>query len=133
MSDDFVIDASALLLALIGKTTEADALRKRLPTIRRHAPHLIDAEVGNVLRRHEREGRISPEEARSALGACETLVDHRYPHAGPLAELAWTRRSNITFYDALYVVLAAQLRIPLITADRRISRAPNLDCQGETV
>jgi hypothetical protein len=68
-----VLDASALVLALIGKTDAANALRQRLPVMRRHAPHLIDAEVGNVLRRHEQGGRISSEEAKSALNAGRAL------------------------------------------------------------
>ncbi|MGH3322720.1 MAG: type II toxin-antitoxin system VapC family toxin [Streptosporangiaceae bacterium] len=130
---DYVLDASALVLALTGKTDIADRLRQRLRTIRRHAPHLIDAEVGNVLRRHEQGGRISPEEARSALDACRVLIEYRYPHAGPLAELAWTQRANVSFYDALYVALAVRLGVPLMTADAKLRRAPNLGCQVEVV
>ena len=133
MSHDYVLDASALVLALIGKTDSADLLRRRLPTMRRHAPHLIDAEVGNVLRRHEQGGRISAEEARSALDAGRVIVEHRYPHAGPLAELAWTWRANVSFYDALYVALAVRIDAPLVTADAKLSRAPNLGCRVEVV
>lgn len=133
MSEGCVLDASALALALIGKTDAADVLRHRLLTMRRHAPHLIDAEVGNVLRRHERRGQISAEEGRSALYAGRVLIEHRYPHAGPLAELAWTWRANINFYDALYVALAVRLDVPLITADARLSRAPDLGCQVEVM
>ncbi len=128
MSDDYVLDASALVLALIGKTDAADVLRQRLRTIRRHAPHLIDAEVGNVLRRHELSGRISAEEAEAALGASRVLIEHRYPHSGPLAQLAWTWRANVSFYDALYVALAVRLGVPLITADAKLGKAPSLAC-----
>lgn len=128
---EYVIDASALVLALCGKTPDAEALRGRLPGMRRHAPHLIDAEVGNVLRRHERAALISGAEAAAGLRATYELVDHRYPHAGPLAELAWALRDNLTFYDALYVALAARLDLPLLTADARLSRAPHLPCTIE--
>ncbi len=133
MTDDRVLDASALVLALVGKTNAADSLRERWRSIRCHAPHLIDAEVGNVLRRHEQSGRISATEAAVALGASRVLVQHRYPHAGPLAELAWTWRANIRFYDALYVALAVCLRVPLITADTRLGRTPDLACETEVV
>jgi len=133
VSDDYVLDASALVFALIGKTDAADALRQRLQTVRRHAPHLIDAEVGNVLRRHERDGLISAQEAGAALGASRALIEHRYPHAGPLAELAWTWRANVSFYDALYVALAVRLGVPLITADLKLAKAPNLPCTFEIV
>lgn len=129
MTDDYVLDASALVLALIGKSAASEALRGRLSTMRRHAPHLIDADVGNVLRRHERAERISAQEAATALGAGRVLIEHRYPHAGPLAELAWTWRANISFYDALYVALAVRLDVPLITADARLSRTPDIACE----
>ncbi len=128
-----MLDASAMVLALSGKTETASALRARLAGVRKHAPHLIDAEVGNVLRRHEREARLSPEEALLALRAARAVLDHRYPHVGPLAELAWTWRHNLSFYDALYVALAVLLDLPLITGDVRLSRAPDLRCTIELV
>jgi predicted nucleic acid-binding protein len=130
---DCVIDASALVLAVVGKSAAADELRTRLPGVRRHAPHLIDAEVGNVLRRHEQAGLVSGREADTALGVAELLVDHRYPHAGPLARQAWTLRHNLSFYDALYVALASYLSLPLLTTDVRLSRAPGLPCQIDVV
>jgi len=128
-----VLDASAMILALGGKTDAASALRTRLVGVRKHAPHLIDAEVGNVLRRHEREGRLSAEEALLAFRAARALVDHRHPHGGPLGELAWTWRHNLSFYDALYVGLAVLLDLPLLTGDVRLSRAPALSCTIELV
>jgi predicted nucleic acid-binding protein len=130
---DCVVDASALVLALAGKSEAAAQLRARFASGRRHAPHLIDAEVGNVLRRHERAGRLRPEEAAQGLRAAAVLVDHRYPHVGPLGQLAWTFRHNLTFYDALYVALATSLDLPLITADARLSGAPVLPCTIELV
>ncbi len=131
--NDVVLDASALVLALNGKTDAADELRTRLLGMRRHAPHLIDAEVGNVLRRHERAAIISSDEAHTALRAARILIDHRYPHAGPLAELAWTWRENLSFSDALYVALAVRLGVPLVTCDVRLSKAPDLPCAVELV
>lgn len=133
MTDDYVLDASALALALIGKSDSARTLRQRLPAIRRHAPHLIDAEVGNVLRRHEMSGRISTDEAQAALVAGGALVEYRYPHTGSLAQLAWKLRANVSFYDALYVALAVRLGVPLITADARLSKTPALECRIEVV
>lgn len=101
--------------------------------MRRHAPHLIDAEVGNVLRRHELSGRITSQEASAALGAGQVLIEYRYPHSAPLMELAWTWRANVSFYDALYIALAVGLDVPLITADARLTRAPSLACEIEVV
>lgn len=130
---DCVLDPSAAVLALGGKTEAASSLRTRLEGTRKHAPHLIDAEVGNVLRRHERQTRLSPAEALGALRAQRVLVDHRYPHAGPLTTMAWKWRGHLSFYDALYVALAVLLDIPLLTADVRLSRAPGVPCRLELV
>ncbi|MGL4178733.1 MAG: type II toxin-antitoxin system VapC family toxin [Dermatophilaceae bacterium] len=130
---DYVIDASALVMVLGAKGQAADTLRARLPGMRRHAPHLVDAEVGNVLRRHERAGLLSSVEARAAMQSARSLVDHRYPHAGPLGEHAWVLRDHLSFYDALYVALAARLDLPLLTADARLVRSPQLPCRAELV
>lgn len=130
---DCVLDASALILALAGKSDGASALRARLVKVRRHAPHLIDAEVGNVLRRQEQGGRLSAAEALQGLRASRVLIDHRYPHVGPLEELAWRWRRNLSFYDGLYVALATLLDVPLITADARLKRAPAVPCTIELV
>ncbi len=130
---DCVIDASALVLALAGKDDAAASLRARFPGMRRHAPHLVDAEVGNVLRRHERAGLLSAAEAGTALRAAEALVDHRYPHVGPLGTHAWELRHRLGFHDALYVALAVRLDLPLLTADARLTRAPQLPCRTELV
>lgn len=126
---DCVIDASALVLALAGKTEDARTLRSRLPEMRTHAPHLIDAEVGNVLRRQERAGHLSADEAATAIEIAGSVVDQRYPHVGALARRAWTLRHNLTFYDALHVALAGSLGTPLLTADTRLARAAGLPCK----
>lgn len=130
---DCVLDASAAVLALAGKTDQASGLRARLAEMRCHAPHLVDAEIGHVLRRHERAGLLSGPEALLALRAGRALVDHRHPAVGPVSELAWTLRHNLSFYDALYIALATLLDIPLVTADERLSRAADLPCTVEVV
>jgi len=58
-----VIDASAMLSALLGRSGEAAALRGRLRAEMCHAPHLIDAEVRNVLRRHVLRGDLAAGDA----------------------------------------------------------------------
>jgi predicted nucleic acid-binding protein len=130
---DRVLDASAMVMALSGRDPDADTLRNRLPGMRRHAPHLIDAEVGNVLRRHERAALLTSSEAAAALRAAQVLIQHRYPHTGALADLAWTYRGDLSFYDALYVALAVRLDIPLVTCDARLANAPSLRCAVELV
>jgi predicted nucleic acid-binding protein len=46
---------------------------------------------------------------------------------------AWELRLNLSAYDALYVALAEQLQVPLLTADARLARAPGLRCCVELI
>ncbi|GAA5135724.1 type II toxin-antitoxin system VapC family toxin [Pseudonocardia adelaidensis] len=129
---DVVLDASVTVAALVERTSEAHALRERLGRLGRHAPHLIDAEVGSVLRRRVAAGELPAELAEGALRALDTLVVDRYPH-GPLAPAAWRLRHNFSYYDALYVALAARLGATLLTGDNRLANAPGLPCEVEVI
>jgi predicted nucleic acid-binding protein len=105
------------------------AAHKRIAEATCHAPHLLDAEVGHVLRRGERRGEISEDTARTGLRALSEMIDYRYPHTGRIADKAWAMPQAITFYDALYVALAVMLDVPLLTSDGRLSKAPGLPCE----
>lgn len=120
VANEYVVDASVVVSALGSKDTTHVAVHQRIADADCHAPHLLDAEVGHVLRRSERLGKIGADWASSALAALPELIDHRYEHTGRLAESAWRLRHTITFCDGLYVALAAILAIPLLTADRRL-------------
>jgi predicted nucleic acid-binding protein len=129
----FVIDASAMIVALLGRSAEAAGLRRRLGAEVCHAPHLIDAEVGNVLRRRVLRGDLAAADAGRLLHLAGPLVDHRHQMTGALARAAWALRNNVSFYDGLYVALATALAAPLVTADQRLSMAPGLGCVLERV
>jgi hypothetical protein len=43
----------------------------------------------------------------------------------------WADRENVSRYDGLFVALAAALGVPLVTADRRLARAPSPGCAVE--
>ena len=126
---EYVVDATAAVSALGRKDAVGIAAHKLIAEATCHAPHLLDAEVGHVLRCGERAREISAQTARIALSALPEMIDHRYPHTGRLAARAWDLRHTITFYDALYVALAAVLEMPLLTADVRLSKAPGLSCR----
>ncbi len=128
-----VVDASALVLAGVGTDDHARALRRRLVDESCHAPHLIDAELGNVLRRRVGRAEISAAAAAIVLHEAPRLIDRRYEHQGALATAAWRLRHNLTFYDALYVALAAALGLPLLTLDRRLAAAASAQCDVEVV
>jgi predicted nucleic acid-binding protein len=86
------------------------------------APHLIDAEVGQALRREAGVGRLGEDRADVALLDLARLPLRRIDHLG-LLQRAWELRHNCSFYDGLYVALAATLNVPLVTLDRRLARA----------
>jgi predicted nucleic acid-binding protein len=56
----------------------------------------------------------------------------RIPHTA-LIRRVWELRDNVTPYDAAYVALAEVLGATLLTADIRLSRAPGIQCQVETL
>ena len=87
------------------------------------APELLDAEVGNALRRAVRRKTIDAGQAAGALGELRKLPIHRVSHER-LAQFAWLLRDNVSFYDGLYVALAQLLEKPLLTLDARLGRVP---------
>jgi predicted nucleic acid-binding protein len=118
-----VVDASALLEALL-RTSSAKAVEDRLfaPRQTLHAPHLLDVEVAQVIRRYAANGEIDNARGRSALGDLADLPLRRYPHDFLLPRI-WDLRNNLTAYDAAYVALAEVLDAPLLTRDRRLAAA----------
>lgn len=118
-----VVDASALLEVLLG-TPAAAAIEARLfdseETL--HAPHLIDIEVAQVLRRLALARKGESAQGLAALDYVADLPLRRYPHTLLLPRV-WQLRNSLTAYDAIYVALAEALDAPLVTHDRRLARA----------
>ena len=85
------------------------------------APHVVDAEVGHVLRRLTLRRELVPEAATAALGDLAAMPLTRTGHV-PLLERAWSLRKTVFFYDALYIALAELLEMPLLTLDARLGR-----------
>lgn len=87
-----------------------------------HAPHLIDLEIAQVLRRYVRSAVISPERGTEALTDLIDFPISRYPHFVLLARI-WQMRHGLTAYDAAYLTLAEALDAPLVTRNRALARA----------
>ena len=96
------------------------------------APHLLDAEVGHLIRRHALIGRISSNRAWIALQDYLALPIERYPHTNLLPR-AFELRDNATMYDALYLALAEILEAILLTRDKRLARVPGVTAQVDVV
>ena len=121
-----VVDASVVIEVLL-QTNDGILLAERLLDRREtlHAPHLIDVEVVQVLRRYVLRGELHEERARQALDVLSVFPLTRYPHE-PLLTRLWDLRANLTAYDAAYVALAEGLRAPLVTRDRGLASAPGV-------
>jgi predicted nucleic acid-binding protein len=120
-----VLDASVVLEVLL-QTTAGRPLTPRLfaDAESLHAPHLLDVEVAQVLRRFCARGALTAARADDALDDLLGLPITRYAH-DLLLRRAWELRENLTAYDAVYVALAEALEAPLLTRDRRLAAAPH--------
>ena len=119
-----VIDASAAIDLLLGIEPHAGSIARLVadegPLA---APHLLDAEVGQVLRRLAASRALSAPRARDALDDLAALPIQRFAH-GPLLARAFELRHNATIYDALYLALAEGLRAPFLTRDQGLATIP---------
>ena len=118
-----VIDASTVIELILrtelGEKVEARALA---PEERLHAPHLVDIEVTQVLRRMVQLKAISAARAQEALDDHSELLIDRAAHRELLPRI-WQLRESLTAYDGAYVALAEALDAPLLTCDAKLARS----------
>lgn len=118
-----VVDTSAVLSLLMGRPDVPDLVEQVLGDGDLHAPHLLDVEFQHALRRLVLAGAIGEDRASDARTDFADLTIVRYPHVS-LADRMWELRHNATAYDAAFLALAEALRVPLVTCDARLARAP---------
>jgi predicted nucleic acid-binding protein len=117
-----VIDASALLEILL-RTDRADRLMERALTVseRLHAPHLLDIEITQALRRLTQRQELDAWRAEQALDDLAHLVIERHA-LQPLLKRTWELRDAMSAYDGSYIALAEALAVPLLTCDAKLAR-----------
>jgi predicted nucleic acid-binding protein len=123
-----VVDASAAVSGLL----HAGGARDRLATEALHAPHVLDIEVTDVVRKLLLRRTVTGEDAWHALAVWKQLGVHRHPSIG-LLERIWELRDNVSAYDAAYIALAETLGCHLVTADQRLATASGPRCTIEIV
>ena len=123
-----VVDASALVAALVDVGPDGDWAQAELRGEDLVAPHLVTVEAANILRRAVLTGGISADVATLAHDDLLALRVDLYPYE-PVASRVWELRHNLTAYNGWYVALAEAVGAPLITLDARIARAPGLRCE----
>ena len=128
-----VVDASALLEVLL-QTSLGARVEARLfgEADELHAPHLLDVEIAQGLRRLVRTGEVSPRRAEEVMADLTDLDLHRHPHFD-LLDRAWTLRDNLSAYDAMYVALAEAIEAPIITCDNPMAKAPGPRARIEVI
>lgn len=128
-----VLDASVVIDLLL-RAPDAAAIEDRVfrADVALHAPHLMDVEVAQVMRRHATRGDISAARGALALGVLRQLPVRRHPHDILLARI-WQLRANLSAYDAAYVALAEGLGATLLTRDAAIARVPGVKAAVEVV
>jgi predicted nucleic acid-binding protein len=121
----FVVDASITISWAMNDESDprAEMALKRAETDRPMVPAIWWYEAGNMLLVNERRGRITRHEAEAFLGFFEQFnaVSFAVPDNGAVMDLA--RKHRLTVYDAAYLALAVQQRVPLATLDRALEAA----------
>jgi predicted nucleic acid-binding protein len=117
---DVVVDAS-VVVDLVADTPSASTVADVLAGRSLFAPAHVDAEVLSAIGRMERAGRLTARLASRAvaMGARVPIERSSLPD---LLDGAWRRRKSLRLSDALYVELAEQLGLELVTTDRRLAR-----------
>lgn len=116
-----VTDASVIVAAITGGDERAERIRDRLDGADElAAPHLIDLELMQALRRIVRHGHLTTDRAEDAVENLTDLALNRFPHE-PFIDRIWKLRDRLSAYDAAYLALAEAIGIPLITCDAALA------------
>lgn len=124
-----MVDASLLTNALtddgpVGSRARAELARDAHWA----APAHLVVEVFAAVRGRWLGHKISVKRAEDALAAVgATTID--LVAAAPLLTRMWELRENVSGDDAAYVAVAETFGCPLVTADARLSRVPDLRCE----
>ncbi len=88
------------------------------------APDLVLVEAANVLWQRTRRLALPPSQATDAMAGLRRFFAEIYPVASLIDRaLAISLELDHPVYDALYLALARDLGVPLVTADRRLVAA----------
>ncbi len=115
---EVVVDASAVVDLLLGNAL-GKLVATRLAGNELHAPAHLDAECLSAFGRLHRAGDLTAVTVEGMLSHLGSAPIARHP-VGELITGAWQRRANLRLADALYVELANQLGIAMLTTDMRL-------------
>jgi len=126
-----VVDASVVVDAFATVGYLGENARAALDEYRLAAPEQLVVEAFHGVRGRFLGGKLSLALASRAIGRIGSLAVELVPTVLLLGRM-WELRDNLSGYDAAYVAAAEQLRVPLVTADKRLAAAPGLRCEVRT-
>jgi predicted nucleic acid-binding protein len=128
-----VVDASALI-EVLRQSADAWAIESRMfaPGETLHAPHVLDLEIAQVVRRYVHRRDMSTSRAVEALADLHGFRITRYEHEVFLPRI-WQLRDRLTAYDAVYLALAEALGATLLTRDHAFLDVTGTDVPVEVL
>jgi predicted nucleic acid-binding protein len=124
-----VVDASVGIKLFVNEefSGQAYALFSHLaadPPAELYVPDLFYIECANILLKYVRRFGRSLDDAQADLADLNRLALKSTPTADLMEEsLSLASENNLTAYDACYAILARQLDLQLITADKQLALA----------
>ena len=115
-----VVDCSVLAAVLFEEPARDQALA-RLTGRSLHAPTLIDHEIASVALKKHQQGWPAESIALALADYAEQALELHRSDVAAQCELA--HRYALSAYDAAYLWLAAEMKAPLATFDRKLGEA----------
>ncbi len=127
-----VIDSSAAVELICDSATGRKVAERIAEADSLHAPHLIDLEVANALRKLALRSKTDASQCYARLQLFLCLQIDRHEHQVLLPRI-WQLRNNLPAYDAAFVALAEVLEAPLLTCDRGLAHGPTESARIEWI
>lgn len=124
-----IVDASVLTNALVDDGVLGQRARSELMRDDHWAgPEHLIVEAFSAVRGRLLGGKLSGGRADDAVDSLAEAAIELLP-VRPLLQRMWALRPNVSAYDAAYVAAAESQGCALVTADRRLTLAPQLGCE----
>ncbi|MHB1422227.1 MAG: type II toxin-antitoxin system VapC family toxin [Gemmataceae bacterium] len=117
-----VVDSSVAIKWYVPEVHQVEALRLRASGDALHAPDFLNIEMAAILWKKLRRGDLTRQDADDILNDFIALATVTRHPSGPLVLSAFdlAHRSGRTVYDCLYLALAIQLSVQMVTADEKL-------------
>lgn len=125
--ETIIVDASAVLCVLLGDENKPASIKKALRSYAQNeldllAPLLLKSEVGNGLHSAVLQKRLAEETAAQLYTTFLQLPITYFSPINYSLILPLAIHKKLSFYDATYLHLAQQLKLPLLTLDSKLAK-----------